>query len=72
MLSHFDDDDNAATSKLKVTFENGEGTYKASYFILDEDHDLELFREETFAADNFAIYLDMPNFTSVLVKLEKI
>ena len=72
MLSHFDDDDNAATSKLKVTFENGEGTYKASYFILDENHDLELFREETFTADNFAIYLDMPNFTSVLVKLEKI
>ena len=72
ILSHFNDNDETEAKEIKVSFEGGEGSYKVSYYILDNEHNLDLFREETVNGKSFATYLTMPLFTSVLVKLEKL
>lgn len=72
MLSYFDDDIECGEKQVKVSFANGKGKYKASYYVLDAEHDLELMREEIFTASDFSAYLTMPLNTSVLIKLEEI
>lgn len=71
MLSYFDDELESGEKEVKVCFQNGSGKYKASCYVLDEEHDLELVREEVFTANDFAMYLTMPLNTSVLIKLEE-
>lgn len=44
----------------------------AEYYILDDNNDLELIREETFMGDSFAGILKLPLFTSYLIKLKKL
>lgn len=72
MLTHYNDDDNAPAKQVKLNFVKNGGALKASYYLLDETHDLTLMREEMFTAESFGIYLDMPIHSSVLIKLEKI
>jgi hypothetical protein len=72
ILSHYNDNDETEAKEIKVSFDGGEGSYKVSYYILDNEHNLDLFREETVNGKSFATYLTMPLFTSVLVKLEKL
>ena len=72
MLTHFNDDDETAAKKLKLDLEGCSGAVKVSCYVLDDNHDLELFREETYTSDKLSMYFDMPLFTSVLVKIEKI
>lgn len=71
MLTHYNDDDNAPAKQVKLGFIKNGGALKASYYLLDETHNLTLMREETFTAENFGIYLEMPIHSSVLIKFEK-
>jgi len=54
-----------------VDFHNltGANGVKASYYLLDNDHDAELVREEIFTASDASAYLTMPLFGSYLIKL---
>lgn len=72
LLTHYNDDDNSPAKQVKLNFVKNGGALKASYYLLDETHDLTLMREEMFTAESFGIYLDMPIHSSVLIKLEKI
>ncbi len=72
MLTYYNDDDNAEEKEVKVDFKNASGKFKASYYVLDEEHDLTLMREEIFASENFSAYLKMPLNASVLIKLETV
>jgi len=45
---------------------------KAEYYILDENNDMTLEREEFFCGNKFNIYLKMKLFTTYLVKFTKI
>ena len=71
MLSYYNDDDNAASEKqVKVSFfgvksKNG---VRLEYYLLDENHDAELVREEIFTASEFAAYLKMPLHGVYLLK----
>ncbi len=74
MLTHYCDDDEAAPREVKIDFsgfkhENG---VKLTWYILDNEHDLTLMKEELFGGDTFSSYVKMPLFTSLLIKIEKL
>ena len=71
MLTHYKDDDATPSKEVKLDFENvkSENGVKVEYFLLDETHDLEKVREETFTAGSFSAYLDMPVYSSYYVKV---
>ena len=71
MLTHYNDDDSTETKNVKINFENCTSPVKVSISILDEEHNLELTKEEYFTADKFSVILDMPLFTTALIKIEK-
>ena len=74
LLTHFNDDDETPAEELKLEIKNFPvgNAIRAEYYLLDETHDMKLMREETFTASDFAAYLDLPNFTSYLVKFNAI
>ncbi len=71
MLSYFDDNDNTPTKRVRVEFNNVENKngVRLEYYCLDQEHDAELVREEIFTAENFACYLDMPLYSTYLLKI---
>ena len=73
MLSYFNDDDNAPEKEVKITFKNVEngGRVRLEYYLLDEDHDAELVREEIFTSGEFSAYVKMPLFSTYLLKIIK-
>ena len=71
MLTHYNDDDSTQAKNVKVNFENCTSPVKASISILDEEHNLELSKEEYFTSDKFSVILEMPLFTTALIKIEK-
>ncbi len=72
ILTHFNDDDNTPTESVKVCFENvkSEKGVKVEYYLLDDDHDATLIREETFTAERIAAYLDMKLYDTYLIKIK--
>ena len=53
----------------KVGVENQNGV-RVSANLLDETHDGEIAREEIFTSRDFALYLNVPNLTTYLLKIE--
>ncbi|MBR5307821.1 MAG: hypothetical protein IKU43_03555 [Clostridia bacterium] len=72
MLSHYTDDDKAEGKSVTLKIEGCKNPVKASIYVLDESRNLELTKEEQFSAGSFDVTLDMPLFTSVLLKFQKI
>ena len=68
MVAYYNDDDNAPEKQVKVSFANAKNGVRLEYYLLDENHDAELVREEIFTADNFAAYLKMPLNSVYLLK----
>ena len=50
---------------------NLSGRARAEIYLLDEDHNAELIREETFNAEDATVKLNIPLFTTYLVKIIK-
>lgn len=71
MLAYFDNDDTAPSRDVKVTFKNvtNSGKVKLEYYLLDEDHNAELVREEIFTATEFSTYITMPRQSTYLFKI---
>ena len=74
MVTYFNDDDNAPEKQVKVSFENveNENGVKLEYYLLDENHDAQLIREEIFTANSFAAYVTMPLNSTYLLKIVKL
>ncbi|MBO5223116.1 MAG: hypothetical protein J6C23_01225, partial [Clostridia bacterium] len=74
MLSYFNDDDNLGDKEVKVEFKNvaNDGKVKLEYYVLDENHDCELVREEIFTSTEFSAYIKLPIYTTMLLKIVKI
>ena len=70
MLTYFNDDDNAVSKQvvLECTSPAQGKKIKVQCYLLDENNDMTLSREEIFTADTFNIYLNMNLFTTYLVK----
>ena len=71
MLAHYNDDDNTAEKSVKVTFKNvaNKGKVRLEYYILDDDHDATLVREEIFTSNEFSTYINLPLYTTYLLKI---
>ena len=71
MLSYYNDDDSAPEKDVKVTFRNVENKngVRLEYYLLDENHDAELVREEIFTAAAFSSYIKMPLHSVYLLKI---
>ena len=71
MLAYYADDDTAEEKQVKVSFENveNENGIRLEYYVLDENHDNALLREEIFTAKNFASYITMPRNSTCLLKM---
>ena len=72
MITHFNDIDETLTEPVKVNFENvkSENGVKVEYYLLDDNHDATLVREETFTAESFAAYLEMKLYDTYLIKIK--
>lgn len=72
VVSYFDDDDNAPEKQVKISFDNlGEKKRKISYYLLDDNHDEELVRDEIVTGGSFSSYLKMPLHSVYLIKIEE-
>ena len=71
IITHYNDNDETPAEQVKVAFENvkSENGVRVEYYLLDNDHDATLIREEIFTAENFAVHLDMKLYDTYLIKL---
>ena len=73
VVSYFDDNENAPEKEVKISFENmGAKKRKVSYFLLDENHDAELIRDEIVTGESISSYIKMPLYSVYLIKIEDI
>ena len=74
LISNFAEDDAAPAVQLKIAVEGfSEDTgILAEYYLLDEDHDMELVREEVFTGVKYAPILPLPLHSIYLIKLTKV
>ncbi len=73
MLTHYSDDDSAEAKTVEINiegFSDAEGI-KAEYYVLDEQNDMALIREEVFTGETYAPILRFPLFTTYLIVLTK-
>ncbi len=59
------------SKKVKIEINGGKGVL-AEFYLLDEDHDLELVREEIFGGETFRTVLDFAPDSLYLIKLKKV
>ncbi len=71
MLTFFNDNDNTPIKDIKIEFKNVENQngVKLEYYLLDENNDCTLMREEIFTSTDFASYLKVKNFDTYLLKI---
>jgi hypothetical protein len=72
MFTRFIDEGDVEDHQVKiemhgVAHQNG---VRVSAYLLDETHDAEIVREEIFTSHDFALYLNVPNLTTYLLKIE--
>jgi len=74
MLTYYNDDDNSPEKTVKVEFNNVEndGGVKLEYYLLDENHNAEIVREEIFTSNNFASYVNMTLNSTYLLRIVKL
>ncbi len=69
MLTHYSEDDTKGKAFVSVAFDNVGENRKALIYRLDDEKDLELVSEEYFTSGKFTLYLSLPLFTSVMIKI---
>ena len=74
LLTYYDHDEKEKFTSLKINVKNAcKGRpVCVEYYLLDEDKDLKLVREEKFTSDDFFVYLDVENFSAYLLKIKPI
>ena len=72
LLSHYDNNDDTAEKEVRLVFNGFNDKVKATFYLLDEKHDMQVVREEIFEATQTAICVSMPVFTTYLIKFEAI
>ena len=70
-LTHYDDVDEAPTEEvcLQVKGMSASKGVRVEYYLVDEQHDNKLIREEKFTSGEFTIYLPLKLFDICLIKL---
>ncbi len=72
MVTHYQDLDSAEAKELALTMKGLSGKpTRLSYYVLDAENDMTLFKEETTEAASFTAHLTLPLFTTVLLVAEE-
>ena len=73
VFTHFNDDDAAAPQTFTVELSgfSSENGVEVEVLLLDKAHELETVQTVTYFGDRFLWKLDVPNFSSYLLKLKK-
>lgn len=73
MLTYFDDEDDSASSsrEVKIEFSNvkNNSRVKVEYYVLDNDNDCKLIREEIFTSNDFSSYITVSLYSTHLIKI---
>ena len=73
MVTYYDDNDSNAEKEktVKVSMSNAVNPrgIRLEYYLLDENNDCALTREEIFTANEFSSYVKMTNFSTYLFKI---
>ena len=75
MLTYFNDADDACKEKeIKIEFNNVENKNGVilEYYLLDENNDQKIVREEKFTSTDFASYVKIPLYGSYLLKIKSL
>ncbi len=73
MLSYFNNDDSMPGKEVKLNISDmAQGVWQVEYHLLDEEHNAELVRSEKVCNGNFTSYLNMPLFSTYLIKLKRV
>lgn len=72
IVTRFAVNDDAEDDKCIINVEGLEYAAEAEVYLLDESHDLELVRKETFTGEKFGQILNFDKNTMYLIKLKKI
>lgn len=72
MVTYYSDDDTKEEKTVEIDFSGmaNDGA-QVEFYLLDEEHDLELVRAETFTAGKFKSIVKLPLWSTVLIKLKK-
>ena len=71
MLTHFAEDDSAAAKQIALNLKNIDKA-TAEIYLLDENNDMSLVRNESISAENTSVNLNLTLFSTYLVKLIKL
>lgn len=69
MISYFNDDDNSKTQSFELDFTSFSDNATVDIYVLDEENDMTLLNPQTIT--NGKINLDIPLFTTYLLKIKK-
>ncbi|MBQ2966830.1 MAG: hypothetical protein IJE10_01750 [Clostridia bacterium] len=69
LLTRYRDVDEAEPERVTLNLTNLEENAKVEYYLLDTDHNLELVREEMFAANEVTLHLNVKMFDTYLIKI---
>lgn len=74
LVTHFHDCDDTPTEWVSVHVRGfaPEGGVRAQFYILDQENDLNLWREEIFTGTEYAPVLKLPLYASVLILLDRV
>ena len=71
MFSYYNDDVALAEKSVEVEFKNIKNLngVRVECYCLDAEHDCELIKEEIFMGTGFTIYIEMPLYSTYLLKV---
>ena len=69
MIASYVDDDEAESSTVTVNLRGLTGGSRIEYYLLDEDHTMELLREEFTTAEELTVQLSIKNYSTYFIKI---
>lgn len=73
MLTHYNDNDETPTKHITLEIKNAGNTKtQVEFYLLDDDHDASLVREETYERSDIEIAIDMKLYDTYLIKFKSI
>ncbi len=74
MVTHYNDDEATEKKTVKVDIKGfaGKDGVRAKFYLLDDNNDLELVREEIFMVVEYSLVINMDSYSSYLITIEKL
>ena len=72
LLTYYNDDEKSEDKSVRIEISGARLSecVKAEFYLINEEKDLELVREEYFTSDKFALIANIKNYDTYLIKLK--